>query len=682
MVGGGSAAALGIGYGGVGGNSKLSRERKFRMRELATQKLSLAYHLDEIAASVATMQSASTLEDVASFVLNRNGGPTTGREEGLSDAKYVHFFHEKIPSRMMAQYTTLDVLDSIIAERPHDASPWRTRALTRIFKEDYLGAARDLSEALAIARVQKAQHRAGRDQLVLAQDTQEKDGRDFRYDSNAKVAEEDQPSSMESQLLFHRAGVYLTIAVQHVDQALQGLQEAEEAGARREAQRAAGEEPEPESEQETEAYRTRYEARKQVRMNAKRALRDYTAFLSFFEYTPGLAPEVTEALLRQLEETAQAGSASNKTPTRQLLDSASLPAPPVSDALVPAQRRATGAGGANPSLTNFPPPPIFKISQLFEPLPPAGLPPFPSPAGAPSTSASDALPFPSTESLSYHPLLSDALHSLLLAHALVQTPPKELLRHAHNTARLVRLCDGYPVFLSSRSPSRADWGEVLRRVDKGGKEWLGRILGGRAGWEALCTGQEPKSTAKSAKNAGAGKSEESDTALAVRGKGEQAPQKTETELQKRDRLKQAAILDALADERVVDEASFQQAVRAREERFAEDEEVAANTPPGLTLSGPGDAGSTPAAASSSSSSEDQAQSNGTPAATATQTAKVRPKSQGHVREFLISTERAEAVARWVREAPAVSEGGSGAKKGRRRKKVPVRSAGAGAGSPE
>lgn len=56
ILGGGGAAALGLGIGGGGPNAKLSRERKHRMREQATQKLSRAYKLDEIAASVATMQ--------------------------------------------------------------------------------------------------------------------------------------------------------------------------------------------------------------------------------------------------------------------------------------------------------------------------------------------------------------------------------------------------------------------------------------------------------------------------------------------------------------------------------------------------------------------------------------------------------------------------------------------------
>ena len=79
-----------LGPPGGGGVAKLSAERKHRMRELAAQKLAAAYRLDEIAACVATMQSTSALDNVGSLVLQRNVAST--------DAKYVHFFHEKIVS--------------------------------------------------------------------------------------------------------------------------------------------------------------------------------------------------------------------------------------------------------------------------------------------------------------------------------------------------------------------------------------------------------------------------------------------------------------------------------------------------------------------------------------------------------------------------------------------------------
>jgi hypothetical protein len=73
--------------------------------------------------------------------------------------------------------------------------------------------------------------------------------------------------------------------------------------------------------------------------------------------------------------------------------------------------------------------------------------------------------------LTYHPLLPDALYSLLLARTLSLTPPHvssptsttpcqspdekektELIRWAYIVARLQTVCDGYPLFLPARSP--------------------------------------------------------------------------------------------------------------------------------------------------------------------------------------------------------------------------------------
>jgi hypothetical protein len=81
---------------GPHGTGKISRERQFRMYELAVEKLARAYALDEVAASVASMQSASAVEEVAGKVLER---ARARGEEPSRDARYVYFFCEKIPSR-------------------------------------------------------------------------------------------------------------------------------------------------------------------------------------------------------------------------------------------------------------------------------------------------------------------------------------------------------------------------------------------------------------------------------------------------------------------------------------------------------------------------------------------------------------------------------------------------------
>jgi len=88
---------------GPHGTAKISRERQFRMFELAVEKLAKAYALDEVAASVASMQSASAVEEVAGKVIEK---AKARGEEPSRDARYVYFFCEKIPSRYVHRYET------------------------------------------------------------------------------------------------------------------------------------------------------------------------------------------------------------------------------------------------------------------------------------------------------------------------------------------------------------------------------------------------------------------------------------------------------------------------------------------------------------------------------------------------------------------------------------------------
>jgi hypothetical protein len=598
---GNGGAALGLGLGGGGGNAKLSRERKHRMREQATQKLSKAYHLDEIACSVATMQSASTLEDVAQLVLQRS--PTD------PDAKYVHFFHEKIPSRQLAECTSLKPLDEITAERPSRGEPLRTRAVTKIFKEDYVGAVQDLTAALQVCRYHQNQHKAGRQQLQLASAAAAGAQRNGRWKEEMKLGEEDHPSSLETQLLFHRAGVYLTIACQHVDAALPpksnygstcgdsltpndtDVEDAEKDLGKKEAQI------------------KRLEARKVVKTNAKRALRDFIAYLSHFDYTPGLPAEITEEFVRKVNQAAHGF----KIPRSQyhsrvpgMESNSSLSNGQLSDSLVPhngahSNRYGVSNGTSRASdVPSLPPPVVYQISTLFSATPPPDLPPYPATptslvtkqnvAPSPASQAAQAILVQAErhEALTYHPLLTDALHSLLLCHCLVQTSARELQRHAHMVARLARVCDGYPIFQAARSPSRADWIEVMRRGDN----WIQL----EQSWETLCApaplpGQVPGAQTK------------------------------ETAEQRQERLKQQAIMEALEDDRVHDEASFHAAVAARQRRQEEEARKAEG--------------------------------------------REVPKrwAQEDGKEYPISTDRAHAIVRWVRDAPSGGDAG-----GTRRKK--------------
>ena len=619
LLSGGSAAALGLGLGG-GGNAKLSKERKHRMREHATQKLSHAYHLDEIAASVATMQSASALEGVAKFVLQRN--------ENDADAKYVHFFHEKIPSRSLAECTSLEPLNEVISQTPTEGAPYRTRAVTRIFKEDFIGATKDLTEALSVCRLYNAQHQEknAQTELITARDAAAL-SREYRAD--AKVDEKDQPRSLECQLLFHRAGTYLTLACDQISPALHGMPAVSEVSTAN-LNDEEGQSPIL-SPTEKEARHAAIEARKMVRTYAKRALRDYISFLSHFDYTPGLPAEITEAFLQKVN--AAANGYNRRSRGDRLLDITdhSYRNRNPSNALVlrgdgdEAETNKEYLNGNKEATPSLPATRVHPLNILFAAVPPADLPPYPVESTALLTARDNRAKHISnhpdiSEAITYHPLLTDALHSLLLCHCLIQTSPKEHLRHAHMVARLARVCDGYPIFLAARSPARADWIEVVRRANN----WLG--LG--ASWEVLC---EPAPLPG------------------------QKEKKSETASERRERSKREAIRDALADDRVHDEESFRASVRAREMRAAREEEEEQRreylrTKPHII---DGDA---------AGASENE---NGS-----------APKrwAQEDGKEYPISTERADAIARWIREAPAPGGGGEGrskktGKKGKLRKEA-------------
>ncbi|KAK6339182.1 hypothetical protein TWF718_008604 [Orbilia javanica] len=502
-MGGGNAAILGIGFTNPNSNAKLSRERKHRMRELATQKLSKAYALDEIAASVATMQGASTLEDVASFVLQRNPDDV--------DAKYVHFFHEKIPSRMLAASTSLDPLDQVIFERPYDGWALRTRAVTKGFKDDHVGAAADLTSALK--RVRSAVHDNGIGKATIgdifgANGTGGGGMHDNRgsrgtgsgsgggpgagtWDGVTKD-ENLQPSSLEMQLLFHRASTYLTIACQKIE-TFNAL------GEHKTPPPANGAPPTTANggpDIYTLTAQKRETIRKAIRQNAKKAIRDYLKYLSYFDYTPGLTPEEAEDQLRQNIQAATR----MKTQKALEYDANGNGSSSNGGSSATTNGKEHANGGYSRARIPAPRGPVYSVSTLFT-SPPSTLPPYPAPqsteltkygsqppastpssstttTSAPASSSSASGMIPVYEQITYHPLLTDALHSLLLCHAIISSPAKEIQRYAFMVARLARICDGYPIFLAARSPARADWIELIRRVG----DWMS--LGKT--WESLC----------------------------------------------------------------------------------------------------------------------------------------------------------------------------------------------------
>jgi hypothetical protein len=75
-------------FGAPGGGAPLSKERIFKIRQKAVRLLGEAFKLDEVAASVATMQATSTVEDVGAHVFRREpndlGALLLSRDEGVS----------------------------------------------------------------------------------------------------------------------------------------------------------------------------------------------------------------------------------------------------------------------------------------------------------------------------------------------------------------------------------------------------------------------------------------------------------------------------------------------------------------------------------------------------------------------------------------------------------------------
>ncbi|KAI6360722.1 hypothetical protein MCOR25_006672 [Pyricularia grisea] len=453
---------------GPGSKVRLSHERKHRMRDQATRRLSQAYRIDEIATSVAIMQGTTSLENVAELVLDKKPDDV--------DASYVHFFHEKIPSRHVVESTPFEPLNNIVGARPMEPEYLRTRAILRVFGEDFDGAVADLTSAIQLLRYHRPAHNS-RDEVVPAPTP----GRRL---PEVKLGEDEQPTSLEMQLMFQRGAAYLSRACQCVYAALPPSDKqdsdarisewrADARGPHAAATNGDPTAPSPSNEEEAEAQQIA--ARKLLKTIAKRALRDYMAFLDHIEYSPDFPLEDSEDYSRRN------GGSSNSS-------------------------RLSHPNGRSPA-TSQPQHRTYRLSQLFEPTPPSDLPPYPplqplqkdtndTPPQKSSTSSPNQTttiitpenvtatikpPSPSrTEYITYHPLLSDALHALLLCHSLLQTSTKELLRHAHMVGRLARLADGYPIFQASRSPARADWIEVLRRVN--GPEWLGL----HTSWESLC----------------------------------------------------------------------------------------------------------------------------------------------------------------------------------------------------
>ncbi|KFY17318.1 hypothetical protein V491_05035 [Pseudogymnoascus sp. VKM F-3775] len=570
--------ALGIGSSGPSTGTPLSGERKFRMRDQATQKLSKAYQLDEIASSLVTMRGASILERVAQQVIE------TPRENmDHLDGKYVHFFHEKISEMRLQEPSSLALIDEVINGRLMSAESLRTRAIAMVQQERYLEAVEELTRALHICRCQQSMHKPD-PQKSQGNTSSTADTSDSAKCKELKLDENDYPSSLEPQLLFHTAGAYLELACQAVERALPP--KAQNQGSSMGVSNNSGH-GDPNAGRYPGASNNSDPGGPSVGENPGAMERDKQGKLITHQ-------NLTQSIWKHL----------NVEFGKLLLDLSYQKEIPLAAA----------------TLHRGPPPGCHSISSLFSSAPPTGLPSNPETdilvdhsSGPQNESGTSALHeaaqqlFDSTnkhESLTYHPFLVEALHGLLLCHVLMQTSTPELQRHAHMAARLIRSCDGYPIFEQPRLvPSCEDWLEVLSRM--GEKISLG------ASWEILC---RPR--------------------LYSRGGipsifPAEGGSMRETEDEKRERVHRKAVLETLRDTSITDNEAFKKALAEKQKEREEEKESKG--------------------AAKSDGHKDGAS-----------------ETQGQDKEHNASSIRARSIVRWVREAPFITNTGGRNKRNRTR----------------
>ncbi|KAJ3398851.1 hypothetical protein HDV05_002220, partial [Chytridiales sp. JEL 0842] len=212
-------------HGGNSGNdggrvgNKVSPLRQQRLRELAVGKLAMAYKIDEIGTSVLTMQSASALDDVAIKVLKKS--PTN------VDALYVNYFHEKIPSRMLATYTTTETLDRIIQAYPTTPEYYRTRAMVYGFLEEFPQSLRDYKSAISLLKKRKKM--AAECEVLTNYGNSNINNSNSSSNSNSNnggLGDLEDAGACESQLYFLRAACFHQYAISLIDKTIQNVNEA------------------------------------------------------------------------------------------------------------------------------------------------------------------------------------------------------------------------------------------------------------------------------------------------------------------------------------------------------------------------------------------------------------------------------------------------------------------------
>ncbi|KAG2341973.1 hypothetical protein BDR05DRAFT_964620 [Suillus weaverae] len=439
------ASAQGLGFDGsnnIGGgrNVAMSAMRVHRLRALAVQKLAAAYKADEIASSVMVMQGGSVFDDIAEKVLKYDPND--------ADARYVHFFHEKIPSRQLADSTSTQVLDELIAVHPQRLEYHRTRGIVHCFRDEYSLATKDFTHALRESRAAR-KARAAHQDLISSRElrgkaTKKKKSPNKIYGqappSGTSAAANgtniegingeplllhpsvlpDAPDPIEPQLLFLRGAAHLQHAVYLIESAVLRLEGVSKVNSSLDGAemrlcylsngRYGGVEmgnpdgPLGRSDgPKAQAYRrvlTDDGFRENIHSLLKKSLRDHERFLSHFDTLEGPAPMQADLAKR--------------------VEVAFL----LTELVRPNIHTSTAAGLAH-------------VDSILPPM-----------------------------FTTYHPLLVESHFSILICQLMLAELPS-LLTTFSRTAVVVDGLEGYPVFLPPRSMAQAEFIEVLERLASG-----------------------------------------------------------------------------------------------------------------------------------------------------------------------------------------------------------------------
>lgn len=440
--------AQGLGFDGSnntggGRNVAMSAMRVHRLRALAVQKLAAAYKADEIASSVMVMQGGSVFDDIAEKVLKCDPND--------ADARYVHFFHEKIPSRsnrQLADSTSTQVLDELIAAHPQRLEYHRTRGIVHCFRDEYSLATKDFTHALRETRTAR-KARAAHQDLISSRElrgkaTKKKKSSNKIYGqappsgtstaSNGTNVEgingeplllhpsvlPDAPDPIEPQLLFLRGAAYLQHAVHLIESAVLRLEGVSKVNSSLDGAemrlcylsngRYGGVEmgnpdgPLGRSDgPKAQAYRrvlADVGFRENIQSLLKKSLRDHERFLSHFDTLEGPAPMQADLAKR--------------------VEVAFL----LTELVRPNIHTSTATGLAH-------------VDSILPPM-----------------------------FTTYHPLLVESHFSILICQLMLAELPT-LLTTFSRTAVVVDGLEGYPVFLPPRSMAQAEFIEVLERLASG-----------------------------------------------------------------------------------------------------------------------------------------------------------------------------------------------------------------------